>query len=217
MMPCVTLTTTGSSLLVSSLLFLLSSFLLLFQKKFILFFPSWLSPSLTFVVNHLPKNKSAAYWLATVAQAAPAAPPNIAEPARGTSNTSPKKLMTAAANSTYSGDVTSCIPKHALCAVPMTHMAGMPSDRIRTYRNAALKTTGSRASLPMSSLSSTFPEVPRMMPNMDPTMRASLSAVINVVAVDLLSIPLPSSLSSCTAAAIKLVVAVYMNAATSAP
>mmetsp|Transcript_29257 Transcript_29257/g.62111 ORF Transcript_29257/g.62111 Transcript_29257/m.62111 type:complete len:288 (-) Transcript_29257:140-1003(-) len=230
MMPCVTFTT---SLPLSPLLPLLSEatssllFRLLRRTRMSFSIPTFTplppeSPELAFLVavSHLPKNSRAAYWLATVAHAAPAAPPNI--PPRGTNTTSPRKLTMAAAANTYNGDFTSCMPRQALWAVPMTTMAGIPNDLMRTYCNAAENTMGSRASFPMSVLNSNFPDAPNAMPNTEPTSKANLSAVINVsVVFGCFVICLPSSLlsslSSCTAAAIKLVVAVYMNATTSAP
>mmetsp|Transcript_54340 Transcript_54340/g.115404 ORF Transcript_54340/g.115404 Transcript_54340/m.115404 type:complete len:322 (+) Transcript_54340:229-1194(+) len=199
-MPCVTFTTPASSLLASSPL------VTLFSAN----------------VNHLPKNNIAAYCEATVAQAAPAAPPNILDPALGTSSTSPRKLTTAAASRTYNGDFTSRIPRHALCAVPMTTVAGMPRARMRTYRSAAPKTSGSRASFPIRNRSSVRPQAKSATPKADPTRRASLSATISVAVVLGREVARPpakrtSSSSSLAAAAIRLVVAVYMNATRRAP
>mmetsp|Transcript_10441 Transcript_10441/g.24358 ORF Transcript_10441/g.24358 Transcript_10441/m.24358 type:complete len:267 (-) Transcript_10441:1690-2490(-) len=174
---------------------------------------------------HPAKNTSAAYWLATVAHAAPAAPPNHRLPARGTSATSPRRLTSAAAPRTYSGLRTSCMPRLALWAVPMVTAAGMPRARTRTYRRAAPNTSGSIPSFPMRSRRRGAERAYVAAPKATPTPAARRRAATSVDVVRGIFLPAPpppspsrgSSSSSCTAAATRFVVAVYMNATTRAP
>mmetsp|Transcript_54015 Transcript_54015/g.161694 ORF Transcript_54015/g.161694 Transcript_54015/m.161694 type:complete len:230 (+) Transcript_54015:1121-1810(+) len=169
------------------------------------------SPDL--VRNQCTNMARAAYCEKTVAHAAPAAPP-IHKLGLRTKIASPRKLIMAAARSTYRGDLRSCMPRHADWAVPITTAAGMPRARIRTYRSAAEKTAGSIASLPMSVLRRTRPRTDRVRPKPAPTRRPRRMAEITVRVVRGLA---GSVLSVSWAADTRLVVAVYMKATRSPP